>query len=118
MKAWWLLVLVGCGLEEREDFLVGRQCPPPPSNSCDPGQSCLPHRWTSQPDDFRCRDRSSFLPIGDREAPLAYCDDQLYRCPGDLVCNADRVRVDASVRLRVCRRPDDIFAPPLDGGGS
>lgn len=109
--------LPACALEERTDFLVGRACEQTTVTGCDPGQSCLPHALDREGyTDYRCRDRASFEPIGGREAPLAYCDDDKWRCPGNLVCNADRVRVDATTRRRVCKRADDIFSPPIDGG--
>lgn len=105
--------LLGCGVDERADFLIGRQCIRGESGTCDPGQACLPHgRRGLSLIDYRCRDEASFLVPN---APLAYCgpDDP---CPGDLVCNADRVRLDASVRPLVCKPIDDLFAPPYDGG--
>jgi hypothetical protein len=108
------LALGGCALEERADLLIGRSCDPAVASSCDPGQRCLPHRWEVDPDDFRCRDRASFDPVGGAEAPLAYCDPAAgYDCPGDLVCNADRVRPrDGGLRRDVCQRADGGFAPP------
>lgn len=114
-----LLPLLGaCSLEERADFMIGRECDRNDPRGCDTGQRCLPHVYNGEMmDDFRCRDRASFEPIGRRDAPLAYCDPSAgLTCPGDLVCNADRVRIDSGIRRLVCKRPDDIFAPPLDGG--
>ena len=112
MRRWLLLLwLAACGIEERPDFLIGRQCDPE-AEICDPGQGCLPHK----PDltDYRCRDRASFEPINGQEPPLAYCNVDI-PCPGDLVCNADRIRADGGRRPLVCKRPDDVFAPPLEG---
>jgi len=115
-----LAALSGCGLSERADFLVGRQCDPTAATPCDEAQSCLPHRYADgELDEFRCRDRASFEPRGGQEAPLAYCDEaEGYLCPGDLVCNADRIRLDAGFRPRVCKPDGDPFAPPLDAGPS
>lgn len=119
MRALVLSCLVvasaGCDLEERSDFLVGRSCDPDVAGSCDPEQSCLPHRFDrDNPADYRCRSVESFEPLPEGEPPLAYCDPQLdLICPGDLVCNADRVRqVDGGVRRRVCQRPGTPFGPP------
>jgi hypothetical protein len=113
-----IAVIAACGLQERADFLLGRECDPLDSKSCDSGQSCLPHTIIAgRFSDYRCRDRSSFDPIEGREAPLAYCDGQMIKCPGDLVCNADRVRQDSTARPLVCTLPNSMFAPPpLDGG--
>lgn len=107
-----------CSLEERSDFLVGRACSPERRESCDEAEACLPHALVGgRMEDFRCRDRASFEPVGGREPPLAYCDERLgVACPADLVCNADRVRLDVSERPLVCKFPDDVFSPPLDGG--
>lgn len=111
MRAVVVLVLLAsaCGLEEREDFLIGRQCSQSDPASCDEGQKCLAH--DPRPADYRCRDRASFELIDGQEPPLAYCatDDE---CPEDLVCNADRIRLDGGLRPLVCKRPDDVFAPP------
>lgn len=120
LRVLWLLTLAsafGCDLAERSDFLVGRLCDPRRAESCDLGQACLPHALQENRfDEFRCRDRVSFEPIGGREAPLAYCQPELgYLCPGDLVCNADRIRSDAGRRALVCKLPDDVFGPPLGG---
>lgn len=123
----WTLILAGlalvmgaCGLHERSDFLVGRECDPSAAKACDMGQACLPHEYTGgAPDRFRCRDALSFEALAGQEPPLAYCDESLgYLCPGALVCNADRIRLDAGYRLKVCKRADDAFAPPLDAGPS
>ena len=104
----------GCGVEERDDFLIGRRCIREIAEDCDPGQLCLPHVWRGRQSfsDFRCRDEASFM---NPDAPLAYCNED-NPCPGELVCNVDRVRIDASVRPRVCKSRDDLFAPPFDGG--
>jgi hypothetical protein len=113
------LLAAGCALQERGDYLVGRECTARNMDrDCDPGQRCLPHEFANDRyDDFRCRDRASFEFIGDREPPIAYCDETMgFICPGDLVCNADRIRVDATTRRRVCKLKDDLFSPPLDGG--
>jgi hypothetical protein len=111
-----LASLVACSLEERADFLIGRECSA--DDGCDEGQKCLPHAYFDGDfHDFRCRDRASFEPIEGREAPLAYCDaERDLICPAGLVCNADRVRQDAAIRRMVCKHPDDVFSPPLDGG--
>lgn len=110
--------LAACSLEERADFLIGRICNREDPRSCDEGQECLPHTASGPDlDDFRCRDLASFAPIEGREAPLAYCDpEDGITCPAGLVCNADRVRLDATTRRLVCKPPDDVFAPPWDGG--
>jgi hypothetical protein len=114
MRACWVLLFAAsCGIQERDDFLIGRQCDPS-NNICDPEQFCLPHE-DDPIGDFRCRDRESFEPINGQEPPLAYCNAEI-PCPGDLVCNADRIRVDGGRRPLVCKRPDDVFAPPLEGG--
>ena len=85
------LLAVGCGLEERDDFLVGRECQPQAETPCDDRQACLPHlieRGVLK--EFRCRDVASFEPIEGRPAPLAFCAEAKdLLCPGDLVCNAD-----------------------------
>jgi hypothetical protein len=100
--------------------LIGRECNPSDTNTCDQGESCLPHSLDGQQyGDFRCRDAASFQPVNNgQEAPLAYCDpSSMLNCPGDLECNPDRVRQDASSRPLVCKLPGDIFSPPsLDGG--
>ncbi len=114
--AGWVVLgaLAGCGVDERADFLIGRQCVPSDPATCDPEQACLPHVWRGGErfSDYRCRDEASFLVP---DAPLAYCGPS-DPCPGRLVCNADRVRIDASTRPLVCKTDDDLFAPPLDGG--
>ena len=105
--------VAGCGVDERADFLIGRECIRGDPETCDPGQACLPHTQRGESlIDYRCRDEASFLVPG---APIAYCSDN-DPCPGDLVCNADRVRIDASVRALVCKPIDDLFSPPYDGG--
>jgi len=113
-----MMVIMGlagaCGVQERADFLVGRLCTPGAPDNCDPGQYCLPHAWDGNDafSDYRCRDEASFsVP----DAPIAFCNDE-DKCPGQLVCNADRVRADASVRPLICKPEDDIFGPPFDGG--
>jgi hypothetical protein len=115
MMRWVFIALAfaACGLEERSDFLIGRQCDRN-GEDCDPGQECLPHQSDPSLQDFRCRDRASFEPIEGQDPPLAYCNADI-TCPGDLVCNADRIRVDGGLRPLVCKRPDDVFAPPLEG---
>ena len=122
-NAWWMLVVAAaCGLTERDDFLIGRQCSRTAEQPCDPMQVCLPHEVSSsgQFDAFRCRDRASFLPLPDgREAPVAFCDsDQGVVCPVGLVCNADRVRLDVGIRRLVCTEVDNPLAPPLGDGGN
>ncbi len=113
-------MLWGCGLKERDDYLIGRECDPTAAQPCDPEQVCLPHDYSvGAPDRFRCRDEASFTASAGQEPPLAYCDEALgYLCPGDLVCNADRIRLDAGYRLTVCQRADATFAPPRDAGPS
>ena len=114
--AFVLVLAAGCGLSERGDFLVGRQCDPTNGSSCDEGQACLPHSVVEGDlDEFRCRSAASFDPVRGVEAPLAYCNEE-YECPAPLVCNADRIRVDGGFRRTVCKRDDDPFAPPLDAG--
>ncbi len=118
--AWALgmLLIAGCGLQERADFLIGRQCGAGNAEACDEGQACLPHQLEPRIGDFRCRDEDSFDPqrFG-QEPPRAFCDEARgFICPGDLVCNADRIRADGGPRPLVCKRPDDVFSPPLDGG--
>ena len=108
----FVFLLASCGLEERDDFLIGRQCDRD-GEECDEGQECLPHE-ESPLGDYRCRDRASFEQIDGREPPLAYCNAMI-ECPADLVCNADRIRTDTDRRPLVCTRPDDVFAPPLEG---
>ena len=117
-RALLLLLLCSCGPEERSDFLIGRLCDEKRVETCDEGQRCLPHALENGlPEDWRCRDRASFEPRGNEEPPLAYCDPaRNITCPGDLVCNADRIRVEVGARPLVCKRPDDVFAPPLDAG--
>lgn len=112
-----LSLLPACALEERSDYLVGRQCRPTGTEAtCDPDQACLPHRWTDRgPENFRCRDRASFEPIGGEEPPLAYCSDE-YPCPPDTECRPDRIRQDINVRPYVCKLEGDVFSPPVDSG--
>ncbi len=117
LLAW--VAMVGCGLQERSDYLIGRQCDPETPADCDEGQVCLPHQIADRTlmlVRFRCRDAASFESLAGQEPPLAYCDDEQYVCPAGLVCNADRIRVDGGLRPRVCKQPDDAFAPPLDAG--
>lgn len=109
----------GCGLAERDDFMVGRRCEPESAEACDDEQQCLPHAYTGgRPTDFRCRDVDSFqiAPNG-QEPPLAFCapEDGLI-CPGNLICNAGRIRMDSGARRRICKLPDSRFGPPLDAG--
>src|SRR6185503_2224825 len=98
LGALLLLCLSACSLQENDDYRVGRECNENNGDrDCDPGERCLPHKWESQPTNFRCRNRASFVQVGDREPPLAFCDENLnFYCPGDLVCNPDRVREDAT----------------------
>jgi hypothetical protein len=114
-----LLAILGCALEERADFLVGRACTPE-SARCDPGQVCLPHAFEGGvPGDFRCRDAASFRAPPGREAPLAFCGpDEGLVCPEGMVCGAGRIRRDAGPRRPVCRFPGAAFGPPpeRDGG--
>jgi hypothetical protein len=108
-----------CSIKERDDFLIGRTCFPEDATTCDDGQRCLPHAYVEDElDDFRCRGPASFELINGREPPLAYCDEARgFECPGELVCNADRLRESAgdepAERNRVCQKPDNPFAPPL-----
>jgi hypothetical protein len=110
------LFLFSCSLSERNDFLIGRDCEG--DRDCETGERCLPHDYVNDRyEDLRCRSRASFEPTNDREPPIAYCDEaREFFCPGDLECNADRVRLDATARRRVCKLPGDIFSPPVDGG--
>ena len=110
------MAVAGCDLEERADYLIGRVCDPIASSSCEGEQVCLPHRFEGNaPADFRCRDAASFDPVEGKEPPLAYCDEEDdLRCPGDLVCRADRLRAsDGGYRRRVCQKPEDPFGPPV-----
>jgi hypothetical protein len=115
-----LAVISACELQERGDFLIGRMCDD--DKGCDPGQVCLPHEIVGgQFSNFLCRDSASFAVMQNREPPLAYCgpdplNNKVYKCPGDLVCNADRVREDATTRPLVCTTKNSIFSPPYDGG--
>ncbi len=111
-----VLFFAACTLDQRGDFLVGRECDD--DESCDQGQRCLPHDFVNDRyDDFRCRDRASFEPTPSYAPPLAFCDEEeSYFCPGDLECNAERVRLDSSTRRRVCKLPGDTFSPPTDAG--
>lgn len=117
-----LISLCGCGLEERDDFLIGRACDPEQSSACDPGQRCLPHQVADGLfQDFRCRDVASFERVDGLEPPLAYCDEAgTYVCPGSMVCRPDRIRSSPdggfSVRRLVCQSPDSPFGPPPDAG--
>lgn len=119
MKHLWLLLLAwtACSLDERSDYLIGRQCrPDDPEQSCDPLQACLPHRQSDRGlENFRCRDKASFEPIAGEEPPLAYCNDQ-HLCPPGVECRPDRLRVDIMIRPLVCKLPGDVFSPPADGG--
>ena len=111
------LALGSCSLQERGDFLLGRDCEEDRDCDLEKDERCLPHAYVNDRyEDLRCRNRDSFERTGNREPPIAYCDESKYFCPGDLECNADRVRNDASARRRVCKLPGDIFSPPLDGG--
>lgn len=115
---WLLLLQAGCGLSERDDFLVGRSCVPVEPTGCDEQQVCLPHSYAaSGPMDFRCRDAASFALRDGREAPLAFCDqEEGLLCPEGIPCGAGRIRDDAGLRRTVCKRPDDTFGPPADLG--
>jgi hypothetical protein len=98
-----LLLPAGCGLDERDDFLLGRPCTTD-RNDCDPGQRCLPHRRVeARFDAFFCRSAESFTQPWSAELPLAYCDpDRGLDCPGNVFCAPDRIRLDAGPRARVC----------------
>ncbi len=112
-------VFSGCRLDERDDFLIGRICSRVGTNSCDEGQSCLPHSYLNgRPDEYRCRDRQSFEPIGGVEPPLAYCNPaEMFFCPDGLECLPDRIRLDGGARRLVCKRPGDQFSPPSGDAG-
>ncbi|MBI4821067.1 MAG: hypothetical protein HY791_32705 [Deltaproteobacteria bacterium] len=114
-----LVLLLGCSVEERSDYLVGRRCDPKDAESCDPEQACLPHAYVDKPADFRCRDEPSFAPSSlVPDPPLAFCEDGAYECPGGLVCRPDRVRPrDGAVRRTVCQAPDSPFLPPTPDAG-
>jgi hypothetical protein len=117
LSAALVALAVGCGLDERGDFLVGRACVPDAQAPCDDGQVCLPHAIT--PDeigaDFRCRDAASFVRgVDNDEPPLAYCDQRLgWRCPEGTRCEPDRVRELSAGTLRrtVCVTPGSPFGP-------
>lgn len=116
-----LVLLASCGLEERDDFLIGRTCVANTPMPCDEGQSCLPHAIVDGTfDKFRCRDFASFDRIAGLGAPpLAYCDELRHPCPEGLVCRPDRIRVGEGTRQNVCKSPDDVFIPPnFDAGVS
>lgn len=109
---------VGCNLDERNDFQVGRACNS--NDECDSTDQCLPHEWISESRELRCRSAVSFQRTAEnREPPLAYCDEgdhpmkPNYFCPEGTVCRADRVRpLDGSVRREVCQLPESPFGPP------
>ena len=109
----------GCGLEEREDYLVGRRCNPDFETPCDDEQVCLPHKFDASPSDFRCRDASSLLSTAAvPNPPLAFCVLGTYDCPPELVCRPDRVRFrDGAPRREVCQDPDVPFLIPEEGEG-
>jgi hypothetical protein len=104
-----------CDLDERTDFLLGRECDPEhPADTCGTDDACLPHSWPSDgPRDFRCRSAASIGGTG-AEPPLAYCDHDKFVCPGDTVCRADRVRPlpAGGIRREVCQLADSPFGPP------
>ena len=108
--------LAACELDERTDFLLGRECDPAnAADTCDPGDSCLPHSWLGDgPRDYRCRSAASIGAGTGAEPPLAYCDHDTLLCPGDTVCRADRVRPlpDGGIRREVCQLADSPFGPP------
>lgn len=112
-----LLSTGGCELDERTDFLLGRECDRERLDTCDPGDACLPHVWLADgPRDFRCRSEASFAAgAGEGEPPLAYCSaERQLTCPGSTVCRADRVRPlpDGGIRREVCQDADSPFGPP------
>lgn len=112
-----LLSISGCELDERTDFLLGRECDLERTDTCDPGDVCLPHTWLADgPRDFRCRSEASFAAgAGGGEPPLAYCSAaRRLTCPGSTVCRADRVRPlpDGGIRREVCQDADSPFGPP------
>ena len=115
---FFALLLAGCGLSERDDFLIGRSCVSASELPCDEGQRCLPHSLNGGSfGEFRCRDFDSFQQVaGLAKPPLAYCNAE-HRCPEGLVCRPDRIRVDGGPRPNVCKSPDDVFIPPnFDAG--
>lgn len=112
------LLLTGCGLSERDDFLVGRSCDPGAEMDCDEGQVCLPHGWLSaRPTEFRCRDAASFS--APDEAPTAYCDEALgFACPEGVECRPGRIREDSGPRRPECVSTDFPFGPfPVEDAG-
>ena len=98
-----LLLSAGCGLDERDDFMLGRPCSID-REDCDAGQRCLPHRRVDgRFDAFFCRSADTFSQPWSVDLPLAYCDPgRGLDCPGDVVCAPDRIRLDAGPRARVC----------------
>lgn len=112
-----VLIVAGCDLPERGDFLVGRACIDG-AGECDPGQACLPHRFEgAQADDFRCRDAASLEATDGVEAPTAYCDPARgWWCPAPATCRAGRIRADGGLRRTECRAPGAPFGPPVDAG--
>lgn len=118
------LLLAGCGIQERADFLIGRVCDPEIPSACDSGQRCLPHMVDEERFfDYRCRDEASFERVDGVEPPLAYCDTEgSLECPGLLVCRPDRIRSGADggfvVRRLVCQSPDSPFGPPDEETGT
>lgn len=109
------LLLGACDLDERADFLLGRECEPGLAETCDTNDACLPHTWVgAEGRDFRCRSEASFVSTGESEPPLAYCAPPRYACPGTTVCRADRVRPvpDGGIRRQVCQAADSPFGPP------
>ncbi len=98
----FLLGTVGCGVEERSDFLVGRVCDPS-SDECDPGQVCLPHSidlGDGALGDFLCRDRVI------QGEPIPYCGTfpgyEHFACPEGFDCMIDKIRTGNDPRLMVC----------------
>ena len=114
----WLTLAMGvaaCELDERPDFLLGRECDPEFTDTCEAGEVCLPHAWLSSgPRDFYCRSELSVVGDGQAEPPLAYCDAEQYLCPGTTVCRADRVRPlpEGGIRREVCQSATSPFGPP------
>jgi len=104
-----LLQLTGaCGLQQREDFLLGRPCAPE-RDDCGEGARCLPHEVDAEIPRYEayfCRDEASFDPNLGVDLPRAFCDPERgIDCPGRSECVPDRFREDVGARPRVCRAP-------------
>lgn len=99
------VIVTGCGLSERDDFLLGRPCAFGESE-CEAEDRCLPHSRRAEGtfDEYFCRSEASFdSAFAPEPLPLAYCDpDRGIECPGAVPCEPDRVRVDVGPRPLVC----------------